>query len=569
IWHIKEDADGKATVEFLANLKRHTKAVNVCRFSPNGDTLATAGDDSVIIFWHLSDNMSSAGNIFQEDEEDNLENWCMQKVLRGHLEDIYDICWSSDGKYMVSGSVDNSAILWDLTKDQKMCLLNEHKSFVQGVAWDPRNEFVATLSTDRSCRIYNISNKTCVSTVKKMALPTSANALQTTETDDKDSRPRSFRMFHDDTMRSFFRRLTFSPDGELLIIPAGLVETEPVTNATFIFTRNCLTKPAVYLPSPEKVTIAARCCPTKFQLRTLTSFCHIDEEQKENLNELGMLESLFFLPYRLVFAVATEDSILMYDTQQPQPFGCITNVHYHQLSDLTWSTDGQMLVASSTDGYCTLVSFSPGELGTPYTEDLTLGSTISDKQHTAVDMESSSDLHLILDTSTDGSGSDIDNNKSSESVQSSIPVPIAVKSKDGKPRNIQITTLSSVPSQSGCDRQPDIMVRSADGKPKNVQFTTLATFSSPTSSKESVKLVSTPDSVVLKEKRRNLSDGNSVSTDECFVQSGKLLSTPKSSGSSTNKHNETTPKSAAKRVQLTTIQLFENSSSLKHSPKKT
>ena len=30
-----------------------------------------------------------------------------------------------------------------------MGLFNEHKSFVQGVAWDPKNEFVATLSTDR------------------------------------------------------------------------------------------------------------------------------------------------------------------------------------------------------------------------------------------------------------------------------------------------------------------------------------------------------------------------------------------------------------------------------------
>ena len=33
--------------------------------------------------------------------------------------------------------------------DQKLALFNEHKSFVQGVAWDPRNEFAATLSTDR------------------------------------------------------------------------------------------------------------------------------------------------------------------------------------------------------------------------------------------------------------------------------------------------------------------------------------------------------------------------------------------------------------------------------------
>jgi len=36
IWQIKVDVDGKSSVEFLANLKRHTKAVNVCRFSPDG-----------------------------------------------------------------------------------------------------------------------------------------------------------------------------------------------------------------------------------------------------------------------------------------------------------------------------------------------------------------------------------------------------------------------------------------------------------------------------------------------------------------------------------------------------
>ena len=44
----------------------------------------------------------------------------------------------------------------------------------------------------------------------------------------------------------------------------------------------------------------------------------------------------FSLPYRIVFAVATEDSILLYDTQQQQPFAYISNVHYHQLSDVAW-----------------------------------------------------------------------------------------------------------------------------------------------------------------------------------------------------------------------------------------
>lgn len=42
------------------------------------------------------------------------------------------------------------------------------------------------------------------------------------------------------------------------------------------------------------------------------------------------------LPYRVVFAVASEDSVLFYDTQQLFPFGYVSNIHYHTLSDISW-----------------------------------------------------------------------------------------------------------------------------------------------------------------------------------------------------------------------------------------
>lgn len=45
---------------------------------------------------------------------------------------------------------------------------------------------------------------------------------------------------------------------------------------------------------------------------------------------------LISLPYRLVFAVASEDSVLLYDTQQLFPFGYVSNIHYHTLSDISW-----------------------------------------------------------------------------------------------------------------------------------------------------------------------------------------------------------------------------------------
>ena len=81
----------------------------------------------------------------------------------------------------------------------------------------------------RSCRIYNLSSKHCTHTVSKI-VPRHASS----------SAPEGLavRIFHDDTLRSFFRRLAFSPDGQLLITPAGLMETSKgQTNATFVFAR--------------------------------------------------------------------------------------------------------------------------------------------------------------------------------------------------------------------------------------------------------------------------------------------------------------------------------------------
>lgn len=77
------------------------------------------------------------------------EQWTSWKVLRGHIEDIYDISWSPDSNSLISGSVDNTAILWDVQKGRKTAILSDHKGFVQGVSWDPLNQYVCTISTDR------------------------------------------------------------------------------------------------------------------------------------------------------------------------------------------------------------------------------------------------------------------------------------------------------------------------------------------------------------------------------------------------------------------------------------
>ena len=46
--------------------------------------------------------------------------------------------------------------------------------------------------------------------------------------------------------------------------------------------------------------------------------------------------SVFALPYRMLFAVATQDTVIIYDTQQSGPVCLFTNLHYTSFTDVSW-----------------------------------------------------------------------------------------------------------------------------------------------------------------------------------------------------------------------------------------
>jgi len=146
--------------------------------------------EAAIILWTLKPK-SDIPDIFatssSSSENENKENWTVIRILRGHIEDVYDLCWSPDSSQLFSGSVDNTAILWDVTKGTRridivypnnyvihfflgksQTIFSDHKGFVQGVAWDPKNQFVATLSSDRSCRVYSLKTKKCVQKIQQV-----------------------------------------------------------------------------------------------------------------------------------------------------------------------------------------------------------------------------------------------------------------------------------------------------------------------------------------------------------------------------------------------------------------
>ncbi|XP_015277877.1 PREDICTED: chromatin assembly factor 1 subunit B [Gekko japonicus] len=472
IWKVEKGPDGKAIVEFLSNLARHTKAVNVVRFAPSGEILASGGDDAAILLWKLNDNKELEPIAFQDDDDNQLnkENWTVIKTLRGHLEDVYDICWTPDGNYMASASVDNTAIMWDVSKGQKVSIFNEHKSYVQGVTWDPVGQYIATLSCDRVLRVYNTQTKRVAFNVTKM--PSGGGS---------EGEVKSYRMFHDDSMKSFFRRLTFTPDGSLLLAPAGCVESgENVTNTTYVFSRKNLKRPVAHLPCPGKATLAVRCCPVYFELRSALS-------KEDTSQKIGLIN----LPYRLVFAVASEDSVLFYDTQQSFPFGYVSNIHYHTLSDISWSSDGSFLAISSTDGYCSFVTFEEGELGIPLKEKPVLISRTPNTVEKKIKKSQSPSVVSPVPKPIDATPPNRATDPSSPTVQPKTPVN--VKDLPSTPVSFRNTLVSS--SEEKKPIQPSGL-SSKVNQPRRITLNTLQAWSKAPRRVALIPLqADTPDSV--------------------------------------------------------------------------
>jgi len=42
------------------------------------------------------------------------------------------------------------------------------------------------------------------------------------------------------------------------------------------------------------------------------------------------------LPYRMVYAIATTDAVVVYDTQQSAPIAYISGLHYATFTDIAW-----------------------------------------------------------------------------------------------------------------------------------------------------------------------------------------------------------------------------------------
>ncbi|KXZ43425.1 hypothetical protein GPECTOR_91g579 [Gonium pectorale] len=370
-WEVVSEEDGSPGVRFLSSCPVNSKSVNCVRFSPTGDMLASAGDKGEVLLWRFAAFASGGGGGggggslgAQRGNLDGVEVgaaapggtppglWRQAGALRGHSDDVLDLAWAPDGSALLSGGIENNVIVWDVDGKKSLKWLQDHGHYVQGVAWDPLGRFIASQSADRTARVYAAKpppglegggNKRgaaaaaaaltsaalaregffSAATLAKCPLlggggGGGAGAGQQQAGEDAATAPAAAAgsgkqpLFSDDSLPTFFRRLAWSPDGSFLAAPAGVfraASTSPVTSTTHIFSRGDWSGPAVSLPCLSKGALVVRFCPRLFRAPPPPQQQHPGQTPSAAAAAPGRL------PYRVVLAVASVDSVLLYDMQ--------------------------------------------------------------------------------------------------------------------------------------------------------------------------------------------------------------------------------------------------------------
>jgi WD40 repeat protein len=122
----------------IASLRGNTTHAWHLEFSPDGRTLAAAGDSEFVTLWDVSDRTAATPI----------------RTLRGHRDKVTALAFSADGKTVATGSADGTAKVSRI-EGTSSDLLEGHDLWAFSVAFSPESKVLASGSFDGTIRFWD------------------------------------------------------------------------------------------------------------------------------------------------------------------------------------------------------------------------------------------------------------------------------------------------------------------------------------------------------------------------------------------------------------------------------
>jgi len=122
---------------FSTPTPKHSLAIEVRAFSPNGSLVAYGSYDKTISIWDARSNEHKF-------------------TLEGHDGPVVAVKFIPDSSALVAASSDGTASIWNMASGEKIHVLTGHKANVLDIDISPDGKMVATASVDGSVRIWDV-----------------------------------------------------------------------------------------------------------------------------------------------------------------------------------------------------------------------------------------------------------------------------------------------------------------------------------------------------------------------------------------------------------------------------
>jgi WD40 repeat protein len=135
-------------VQEQSRLEDHQHRVTSVEFTPNGEQLASAGEDGTIVIWDLKS-----------------EKIIPHKLPKKHEGFIWRLRFSPDSKILASASSDSTIELWNISGEWQKSL-KEHKGRVYDITFSKDSKKIASAGQDGYIKVWDIEKKENIRTLR-------------------------------------------------------------------------------------------------------------------------------------------------------------------------------------------------------------------------------------------------------------------------------------------------------------------------------------------------------------------------------------------------------------------